>query len=519
MNLRIPYGPAGRKPDFDTILNGVFETDQFDDWLPDPVFHQDRRSDRAPLLDRLALIWQSSNVETEGLVPLTLPRAGAHTLVAMALPIELRCIAHAVIADFAENVQKTLIADKVRGFRFQPAAAAAPFSPPGYEMEELGALVINAAIVESAKVVQVVDVVDFSQSATSRKLAEVLIAAGADNAQALFLHRLLELRSTGLPSIDDAFSFAYNFFLRPVDDALAAQQVNFFRYRDEYFVLSQEAVTAVQQELARIGLRGAVMSVETVQSVLKDSLRERWSAEFDPAEPEGPGELREELAHLGDGVVVAYYECETLAEELGRCQTDKVQIEFERDPGGSLDRVFAEAAGGGILDSVDLVPVLAHHNTIRATALAFVAPFDNVPAAHREMSGRLVERLPALKAALAAGLQPGGAPWQAYWSAGLISDAGPLDAEGRQLLQSALHASLPLEFEWQMRTTLARASNLDATAIWSDRPADASPFVTRATALAAYYLAKRGSNGPWKALKADAAFSDRGLLNWLEANL
>jgi len=519
MTLRIPANADGRLPDFAMILDGILDTDQFDDWLPDPILFQDIRAARQSFGRTLGEIWGSGEVEDSGVVALNLPRAGGGDLPAMALPLKLRCVAHGLIAGFAPGLQGQLISDKVRGFRFQLPDTNALFTPPGYELPELAGMVINAALIEQADTIHIIDVESFSKTAAAQQLISTLTSLGVPNAQALFLQRVLQVGPAGLPSIDDAFAFVYNFYLRPVDDELARRGINFFRYRDEYFVLSASDADALKLALAAHGMRGAETEIRSNQSDIKAELGEQWSTAFDKDEPDGPGAVTQELGRLGDGRIIAVYDCDTLAEEMASCQTDTFEIEFVIDEGAAIARTFDEAKAGAVLDCIALVPVLRRFNQARGGGVPFVPPFDATPAEHRSFARLLSESGEALSNALAVGLDSNRAPWQAYWAAGLLAEAGTLDDSSANRMKAALGGALMPEFDWQMRVSLSRSAESDPSEIWKPAAAGSSPFAMRASALAAYYFAKRGKTGPWSHLASDTSFGDRGVIEWLRGNL
>jgi hypothetical protein len=356
----------------------------------------------------------------------------------------------------------------------------------------------------------VVDVADFSGSARATTLAATLTGVGVDNAQALFLQRIITLGGSGLASIDDAFGFVYNFYLRPVDEALAKKRINFFRYRDEYLVLSDADVPAVREALAAQELRGETAGVTLNQGDLESNLPQRWQETGD--HPEDDRVAEEQLGRIRDGVILARCSVDSNGDS---CMSDSFEIDFEMDRGQALDRMFGAAATGAILDAVEILPILRSFNQLRVPAVAFLAPFTATTAEHRTLSTMLAKQRRTLEQAFRAGLDGMKAPWQVAWCAGLISEGGVLEPETQTLMQSALGIGLVPEIEWQARLCLARSSTLGAGAIWT--PAQ-SPLARRAAALAAYYLAKRGDNVPWNTLQAEAA-DDRSPVQWLQANL
>jgi hypothetical protein len=520
MKLRIPPAPDGTLPDFPRIMRSVVESDQFDDWLPDCVFFSDRQRQLPREADRLAQSWRSSEIETAGAVPLSLPRSDGQLVPAMALPFDLRCIAYAVITDVASRIQGKPIRDKVRGFGLASDGGSGIFDEPGVGMSALAPTVINAALVGGADEIRIVDVVRFNASAQPRKLADILTSIGVDNAQARFLRQLAELGPGGLPSVDDAFAFLYNHYLLPVDEALARRRVNFFRYRDEYFVLSGADAEAVQQELRKHGLVGRPLAPIALDPEARQRLQEAWASRAEEtADPDQIGTLNEVLAPFGSGWLVAEFDCLTVAEDMRQCQTDYFKLQFEADPERSVSRFFKSCATGTILDAVDAIPTLGAFNRERLPGIPFVPPFGATPASHREFSARIAQNLPALRRAFDAAVGSDKGSWQLGWAADLMSESGVLDEADTKLLSSQLGPGLPPGIEWRIRVALARSSRLDPTTIWKAPPDASSPFEARAAMLAAYYLARRSHEGPWNAIGARGDNADRTLYDWLRGNL
>lgn len=523
MRLAIPPSPTGQDPKFQTITEAILESDQFDDWLPDPVFFQDRRSELSTATVELSDLWQQREISSDGAVRLELPRSSGDTTPAVALPFNLRCIAQAVIADFAPRIQPKLIRDKVLGFGLASGDDKRLFDEPVSGLWDLGAQVVNAALVSGSNQIRIVDVSRFLASARSSTLAGILTSIGVDPRQVRFLQHVMDLGAAGLPSIDDAFGFVYNYYLKPVDDTLAQQRVNFFRYRDEYFVLSDEDVERVALALTAHGLEGHLagpaVEIPADQLELKAQLEERWVEQQERMDPSEIGTISEDLGQLGSGWIVAEYSCDTMSEEINRCQTDYFEISFRLNPERVTARFFEQCASGQILDAIEAIPVLGAYNRIRNVGIPFIPPYDTTPLDHQDLSQRLSERASALRRAFGESAGNEKSTWQVGWVADLISETGFLSAADEQLLRSAIGTRIPAEAEWRIRTCLARCSRLAADAVWDAPSGSASPFVRRASALAAYYLAKRGHAAPWNALQSNSEPRDSVLLSWLGGNL
>ena len=259
MEILLPRLDGGRSPELGNYLDGIVGTrlggpaDQYDDWLPDPLYYEDVRLDRNKTLLGLNAVWSQGKIAVPSRRSLGVTRSGGTPLLALVLPLDLRIMAHAVIADFAPRVSALLLRDKVLGFGFREDRVPR-FETPGERaelLEDAARTLFNLGLGDS---ITVVDVSGFLGNIRIEQLEQQLRRSGVLDEQITFLRKIVAVSATGLPTIDDAFAFLYNIYLTPVDDALARAEVNFFRYRDEYFLLSGEGVTPVEQALAALGL-------------------------------------------------------------------------------------------------------------------------------------------------------------------------------------------------------------------------------------------------------------------------
>ena len=78
--------------------------------------------------------------------------------------------------------------------------------------------------------------------------------AGARPEETSFLESALAHGSPGLPSIDDAFAYVYNFYLQPVDAALAEQRLSFLRHRDMFFTFEEKDTEVVHNGIKSLQL-------------------------------------------------------------------------------------------------------------------------------------------------------------------------------------------------------------------------------------------------------------------------
>lgn len=127
--------------------------------------------------------------------------------------------------------------------------------------------------------------------------------------------------------------------------------MNTFRYRDEYFVLSNSDAEAGQHERGRHGLVGRqVDSPIELDRVARRRLEAAWAKRAEEVgDPDEVGTLNEVLAPFGSGWLVAEFDCLTVAEQMNRCHTDHFKLQFEVDPDRSVNRFFELCTTGAIL--------------------------------------------------------------------------------------------------------------------------------------------------------------------------
>ncbi|MDW3222852.1 MAG: hypothetical protein R8G34_08220 [Paracoccaceae bacterium] len=254
---------GGGTPNFEWLFGGIVgegpggvrTADQFDDWLVDPISFEDIRLDRQLFVDQLEVVWRGGTLKSAAPARFPVPRESGRSLKAMALPLSLRLATHAMIADAAPKLMLGHLRDKILGFGFHNERVSA-FEAPVDGAEELEIAALDLLEVGYGDQVTVVDVTAFQNSATPKRLQTVMTSAGVIDEQVQFLSRLLARNDGGLPTVDDAFAFLYNSYLRPVDHAVAQSGANFFRHRDEYFLLDPDAVSIVEAGLTSIGLSG-----------------------------------------------------------------------------------------------------------------------------------------------------------------------------------------------------------------------------------------------------------------------
>ena len=498
MSLLIPrYDPATEVP-FERIARALLTADQLDDWLPDPVYYRDQLDEIARVVGRAKTSWTAPNLPAPEVEVLELPRASGGVVPALALPLDLRMSAHAVITLMAPRVTKALVRDKVYGFRFLRHGDRI-FDPPGRELDRVFRIVAAAAQAAASGTFEVLDVVAFNATARPERLATTLQQCGARADEARFLGSLAALGGRGLASVDDAFAFAYNFYLQPVDAALKTAGHNFFRYRDEFFVFDAAARQIVVDRARALGL--------DVRSIRSRDVR--TTVDELPRVPDA----EETLVRLPYGTLSAATKCSSASKE--DC-TDYSEVVFrlQRPPVGAL---FTKPATTAPLDAIEVLPYLRWLNEQRRDGVLLAPPF----AGQTQGFVRYRESLAASRAwlgqALATAVQSGSS-WQAGWTATLLSDLGLLAAAETDLLQRVLRSAAMAEAaKVQARIALARSSTLPAERFWTE-VTPATPYRRRGMLLAARHLIRR-ARAPWAALERKLGPSEPELTRHLNANM
>lgn len=492
MEILLPRLDGGGVPDFGAYFDGVIgrsgsgseRADQFDDWLPDPIYHEDARLDRDAVIAALEAHWSAGHMETASPLAVQVPRTHG-TLHALALPLDLRLTAQAVIADAAPQIAQQLLVDKVIGFAFLPDRIPR-FEVPGERASLLDQAAVALLELAFGDTITVMDVSGFQQNAQMDQLERQLRRSGVVDEQITFLRHVVAGSPVDLPSIDDAFAFLYNVYLVPIDNALKSQELNFFRYRDEYFLLSHGNTAPVEQALAALGLSASQSVRELSQEDVYRSMEELANRMTEEEREQGP--LEEVIGRLGDGYVFAVFD--------PLCSSDCFEVRFERDPQLTRRVFFAQCSNGSIIDGVDAAPVLRWAHMGRRSAAWRRPPHDDATADVQATVAELANNRDALEKALATAVNAG-VDWQTTWAAALLSDIGPHDQGTVELLLKAMAGGDGQPGAEAARVSLARASEVAASDIWVAAGTGDTPHTRRSRALAAHFLRLRGEPGPW----------------------
>lgn len=482
------------------VLKGIIEFDQFDDWLPDPVYLEDYAVDDAATVRQVEALLGKGQLPDPVCERLLLPRLRREALTGLTLPLPGRAVAHVVIGAFAERLEQILLREKVFGFGFDRKAVPL-FEPPSKGLGAAYGAALTAAYIQGRHLrespfFQVLDVVGFNRNARPERMAAVLRSAGVRPDEVAFVRRFLDQGDAGLPSIDDAFACIYNAYLQPVDSALAAGRVNFFRYRDEYFVVEAGAPGAVTSALKDDGLTVRLVEGETGKGAASLA-RKVDDAMSEIGRDFRTGDTQERTIDRGDeGILTATAFCTGSVEGDGHC-TDRVDYEISyarRDL--SVADLFALPADPARLDCVRILAFLRLLHSERRRGVLEGAPGAIAQPSFKAFRAALAKGRPWLNKviAMAGAVTPS---WHLTWACRALSDLAPLTEEESQLLlRKAGDTALASQARMEARLALARSSSIDPARFWT-RPWPQTPYFARAELLGASYLARRGSKGAW----------------------
>ncbi|MET0307401.1 MAG: hypothetical protein ABW023_01730 [Sphingomonas sp.] len=473
----------------------VVDHDQYDDWVPDPVYFDDLKAQLGQPAAAAALVRRLASAPF-GSLQFRLPRASSSILRGLSLPPGLRVVAAAATLRIAPRIRAGLPRDRVVGFRYNPGGTER-FSAP-YEGIATVSNVLSARALFSGGRLIIVDVQAASQNMQWSRLSATLSRFGADPEDLAFIGSCYG-SGQGLPSADDGWAFLLNYYFEPIDCALLARRVDFYRVRDEYIIFDASHAATVQQLLKAAGFASTVTGLkgaeiianiqdacfDKVASVRGDGDGSDWSGD--------PPKVDFDVQETPYFTIRGTAECNIMD---GMILSDSEELNIALLPDLTPRQVFGRlrAALGGTIDAVDLSPLLRKLWQARRNAVLRLRAADG-PVDSGYLAG-----LSATKRKLGdtvAASRNADAAWTGHVCSVLLSDAGALDqATIRNLLA---HAGSPgaLLGGVAARTTLARSSVLGAEQILTDSfPGAARPMSRRWNGLMSYYLARRGIDGP-----------------------
>lgn len=516
-NVRLPPYPVGSRPSTAVLLKGIFEFDQFDDWLPDPAYYEDQRLNEQKVTQRIERLWQSQELPPRGVEVLNLPRNSGGRIPGLTLSLDERICAHGVIAAMAPRIIPALLKDKVYGFEYRKDQAPL-FSQPGDGLPKLFENLLVAIEYGMSNRFQILDVVGFNQNASFDRLTSILQTFGARPDEASFLRNLVQASNSGIPSIDDAFAFLYNFYLQPVDRALANAKNNFFRYRDEYFVLDNRAKQRVQTQLVEIGLRSRLVA-QSGNLDVKSKLVERVWSKLKKNPTGGDSEAEERLGKLYGGELKARYSCDSWDESEKRCITESYELVYEKVDVNAVQELFKLPCKTAPLDSIQILPLLRAIHKQRRSGVVLRPPFNRATNEFAGYRKRLATGRNWLQDALATALRTS-TDWQMTWVLPLLSDLGPLQKLEIEMMQQVIgRVNVGATAKIQARMALARSSDLPIERFWQGPSAMKTQYMIRSSLLAARYLFNRNHGRAWMISEQSARDSESELINFLTTNM
>lgn len=506
MDLRLPSYDAGTRSPVEPVLKSILDFDQFDDWLTDPVYYNDHKQAGSAALNRVEDIWKSGSIKDSKAESLMLPRTSGKSVPAMALSFETRVAAQTVIASIAARINARLPRDKVCGFEYKSNAYPV-FSAPGEGLGQAYANALEAAWEESTDYVGILDVTAFNASARMAELSRVLEKLGAKRDETEFLTQVIVAREQGLPSIDDSFAYLYNYYLQPVDQKLCDSQVNFFRYRDEYFILDKTKQSQVETALRELQLT-AILVRTYFPSEIRDQLQ-------DKAYDEDNSEVSKEIDNVDDGLLIGNYLCHDWSRKPKGCNSDAYELRFSFEAIAKPHLALVKLQSANLPhDALRVLPLLRGINRLRQSGVRLQPPFTGATPEFLEYAKELTQHRNWFVAALQTALQTK-SDWQVVWAAPLLSDAGYLTPAEVTLLSRIVASNLGPVAKTQARLALARSSRDPAASSWAEPSQEASDYQIRASLLAARYLHKRGIAGPWQTMEQRTSGAELELKKYL----
>lgn len=473
----------------------IVDHDQYDDWVPDPVYFDDLKARLSQPAAAAALVRRLAAAPF-GSLQFRLPRTSRSVLRGVSLPAGLRVVATAATLRIAPRVRAGLPRDRVVGFRYNPGGSAR-FSAP-YEGIVALESALDDKILSNGGRLTITDVQASSARMQWSRLSATLFGLGADPEDLAFIGRCYG-SGEGLPSADDAWAFLLNYYFRPIDNALVARKVDFYRVRDEYITFEPGHAAIVAQMLTGAGFAstatrfGGAKIKSDVEDACADKVMEVRSDDDDENASAPNVNVEFDVLTTPYFNVFATAECEVAT---GTIYSDRADLHISQIPDLTPRQVFDRlgAAFGGNIDAIDLSPLLRKLWQARRNAVLRLKASDG-PIDKGYMAG-LVATKRALSDRVAASLSADAA-WTGHVCSVLLSDMGTLDQASVRSLMAYARSPSALLGGAAARMALARASTVGAEQILTgDFPGANRPMSRRWNGLMSYYLARRGIGGP-----------------------
>lgn len=511
----LPRMSAGELLPFESLLVALLDHDQYDDWVPDVVYYRDHRQRLESSAAELERLWSADALPPLRPIDFTIPREKSEECPSTVLALPFRAAVYRVTAAMAPRLERNLLRDRVHGFELLTEGDGALFSSPAGGVVSVwdGAV----ARVDWERYLQLVDINAYNASCEPARLLQTLQRCGARADEVLFLRALLGGQTRGLPSVDDAFAYLYNYYLQPVDATLHGEEISFLRHRDMYFLFNEESVPLTRQLIDDIGLGSRTLAEnpdlydfvdlpldydeqDTLDTLPMDTEPLLW-LEL----PTARIKITFNLDWTGEAELMDVWISDLDPEDRTFSTTARLAEYAER----TFDR----------LDGVTLQPLLRRIHETRATAVSELPPYDRAPEVFHSYRRELEPVRERLADTVAWAIE-NKAPWHACWASALLSDLGPLPADRAESLLAGLAtpaARHPLT-RIHVGLLLARCSGFPATKLWQ-RPEAMAGFELRAALLTAFYLQRRGESAPWESCQEIGRRHEPLLTELLDAHL
>jgi hypothetical protein len=318
----IPLPSFYSRDNLPRVLESTLAYDQWDDWIPDPIYFKDV-SERAD--DFVTELAQQSEITLDGTYSLPVYSESTLKFHTAVVPLSARVLLNGLIASQGEVTRRVLNADRLSGFEYLPPLRTkvpgwvgdlfgavygkaedpptpgprgpfgvyapytrtrnAPlFTAAGEGLSEAlaGAGVWLATRRTSVRSAVWADVQAFFPSINRNTLWKVLERAGAAPGFSACLEAVSrQMGGPGLRPIDDAWTFLATFYLTPVDEALDKLDGSWQRCGDEYLLLADDTgsrskmLALLSNELAKMGLKLNPVKTATIEINASDPPAEK----------------------------------------------------------------------------------------------------------------------------------------------------------------------------------------------------------------------------------------------------
>lgn len=513
--IDIPY--YTQVPKFKEIFESILIHDQFDDWLPDPVYYRDYERYWGLASEKLNAMWNSGKVGIFPMNNVKVPRHGDKIFWAANLNFNARICAYSVIANMATRISASMatVRDRVYGFEFRMDKAPL-FSMPGEGLQDVWRLVYENIIADQE--FTLLDITKFGTNAKIPKLLEVLRRSDAYNDDVRFINELIDVREKGLISIDDAFAYLYNFYLLPLDLALLKERIKFFRYRDEYLVSGNNAARRVNELLGDIDMHALPVIKFDSTTISELIVKANAAIAKDMKRTRGNADLHKDI-DIGDmlnGRLQFEYNCGCWDDAAEHCCSDEYELHYNEEKPADIGDLFQLSPDDTVLDGLQILPMLRNVNKKRGKGVLDIGPFKYSPSLYLDYQRNLSRGRSWLTRALKSALRKR-SDWQIVWVTAMYSDLGSMSrGEEDLLMQIVRDDGLGNIAKAHAILALARSGGREPSDFWSMPDTTSNPYLWRVALLGAHYLALKGMTGPWREIGTPVKRSEELLVKLLE---